>query len=249
MCAIAIADIIEGLSPAEIMETVRRARRIARQAAHALSIDDIKTAALPELELSPSSRYRVAVHEAGHVASAIFGGLGRVNSVRIGGRDGSGGVTNMVFDSDDLVTRSVVEDRVTSLLSGRAAEIVLLGAASSGAGGSDRSDLALATRMLAAMEMSYGLGDERLVYLVAAEEAQAEIRKDPAARRRIDEILIRLQERAITIVREHRSCVVAIAEALVSRRFLSAEEIDAVVTASKANSEDEFRADAPGRPS
>jgi cell division protease FtsH len=244
-----IADRIEGLTPAQIMETVRRARRIARQAARALSIDDIKSAALPELELSPRSRYRVAVHEAGHVASAIFGGLGRVSSVRIGGRDGSGGVTNMVFHSDDLVTRSVVEDRVTGLLSGRAAEIVLLGAASTGAGGGDRSDLALATRMLAAMEMSYGLGDERLVYLVAAEDAHAEIRKDPTVRRRIDQILIRLQDRAVTIVREHRSEVAAIAKALVSRRFLSADDIVAVVTDLNAPVDDEFRADAPGRPS
>jgi cell division protease FtsH len=243
-----IADLIEGLTPAEIMETVRRARRNARQAARALSIDDIKNAALPELELSPNSRYRVAVHEAGHVASAIFGGLGRVSSVRIGGRGGSGGVTNMVFDSDDLITRSVVEDRVTGLLSGRAAEIVLLGAASTGAGGGDRSDLALATRMLAAMEMSYGLGDERLVYLVAAEDAHAEIRKDPTARRRIDEILIRLQDRAVTLVREHRSAVAAIAEALVSRRFLSADDIAAVVADLNAPV-DESRTDAPGRPS
>ena len=244
-----IADLIEGLTPAEIMETVRRARRNARQAARALSIDDLKNAALPDLGLSPSARYRVAVHEAGHVASTIYGGIGRVSSVRIGGRGGSGGVTNIVFDSDDLITRSVVEDRVTGLLSGRAAEIVLLGAASTGAGGGDQSDLALATRMLAAMEMSYGLGDERLVYLVAAEDAHAELRKDPMARRRIDEILIRLQERALTTVREHRSEIMAIAEALVSRRFLSADQIDAVVAGSKAPVEDEFRADAPGRPS
>jgi ATP-dependent Zn protease len=228
---------------------VRRARRDARQAARALSIDDLKNAALPELRLSASARYRIAVHEAGHVASAIFGGIGRVSSVRIGGRSGSGGVTNMVFDSDDLITRSVVEDRVTGLLSGRAAEIVLLGGASTGAGGGDHSDLAHATRMLAAMEMSYGLGDDRLVYLVAAEDAHAELRKDPMARRRIDEILIRLQERALTTVREHRSEVTAIAEALVSRRFLNADQIDAVVAGSKALVEDEFRADAPGRPS
>lgn len=246
-----VADLIEGLTPAEIMETVRRARRNARQAARALSIDDLKNAALPELMMSLNSRYRIAVHEAGHVASAIFGGLGRVSSVRIGGRSGSGsgGVTNMVFASDDLITRSVVEDRVTSLLSGRAAEIVLLGAASTGAGGGDHSDLALATRMLAAMEMSYGLADGRLVYLVAAEEAHAELRKNPTVHRRIDKLLIRLQERAVTIVREHRSEVAAIAEALVSRRFLSADDIAAVVTDLNGPVDDEFRADTPGQPS
>jgi cell division protease FtsH len=243
-----IADLIEGLTPAEIMETVRRARRKARQASRNLAIDDLKDAALPDMEISLSLQYRIAVHEAGHVASAVFGGIGRVNSVRMVGRDGSGGVTSIVFDSDDLVTRDVVEDRVTGLLSGRAAEIVLLGAASTGAGGGERSDLALATRMLAAMELSYGLVDERLVYLVGAEDAHAELRKDPTARRRLDEILIRLQERAVTLVREHRSEVAAIADALVDRRFLTADEIDAVVVRAKALIEDD-RADAPGRPS
>jgi ATP-dependent Zn protease len=244
-----VADLIEGLTPAEIMEIVRRARRNARQAARALSIDDLKCAALPEMEVSPRSQYRIAIHEAGHVASSIFGGIGRVRSARLGGRNGSGGVTNMAFDPDDLLVRSAIEDRVVGLLSGRAAEIVLLGAASTGAGGGERSDLASATRMLAAMEMSYGLADGRLAYLVAAEDAHAELRKDPIVRRRVDEILHRLQERALTIIRNHRSEVTAIAEALLGRRFLTAAEIDAVVARSKALTGDELRTDAPGQPS
>ena len=74
------------------------------------------------------------------------------------------------------------------LLSGRAAEIVLLGSPLAGAGGSERSDLALATRMLAAKELSYGLADERLTYVVRAENAHAELRSDPSARKRIDGI-------------------------------------------------------------
>jgi hypothetical protein len=63
------------------------------------------------------------------------------------------------------------------------------------------------------------------------------------------QVLIRLQDRAVTIVREHRAKVAAIAEALVSRRFLSADDIAAVVTDLNAPVDDEFRADAPGRPS
>jgi hypothetical protein len=243
-----VADLIEGLTPAEIMETVRRARRTARQAVRDLSIDDLKNAALPEMNLTPKARYRIAVHEAGHVASSIFGGIGRINSVRIGGHSGNGGVTNMVYESDDLITRSAVEDRVIGLLSGRAAEIVLLGTASAGAGGGKGSDLALATQMLAAMEMSYGLADERLVYLVDPEDAHAELQKDSAARRRVDELLIRLQERALRIIREHRSAVAAIASALANRRFLNAAEIEEVVARSNASTDDGLRTDATGRP-
>ncbi|MFX6861573.1 hypothetical protein ABTH25_19600, partial [Acinetobacter baumannii] len=87
-------------------------------------------------------QYRIAVHEAGHVLSAYCCGL-RVKSVRMGGRDGAGGVTR-IEKSADMVTRHWIEQQVVGLLSGRAAEIVLLGAASIGAGGSERSDLSVA---------------------------------------------------------------------------------------------------------
>ena len=80
------------------------------------------------------------------------------------------------------------------VLSGRAAEIVLLGEASTGAGGSERSDLATATRMLAAMTLSCGLADD-LVYRADAQNALAELRLDLAACRGVNDELKRLQAR------------------------------------------------------
>lgn len=219
---------LEGSTPAEIMQTVRSARRKARQARRDLSIEDLRNAALPESELPVEVLYRIAVHEAGHVMAAYCSGF-RVESVRIVGLGDIGGVTRIDQQNPVAVTRSWIERHVVGLLSGRAAEIVLLGSASAGAGGGERSDLSVATRLLAAMSRSYGLGDDELIYLADADDAHRELDRDHAARRKINEALKRLQARALEIVENHRQQVADVADALASRRFLSADDIDAIV--------------------
>jgi len=220
---------LEGFTPAEIMETVRSARRKARHGRRDLSIEDLRGAALPELDLAPGTLYRIAVHEAGHAVTTESFGQGRVNSVRIGGRGGVGGLTSIDVKSEDLQTRAWIEERVVEVLSGRAAEIVLLGEASIGAGGKDSSDLATATRLLAAMTFSFGLGDDQLIYLDDADNAFKELRFDAAARRRVDETLRQLQARAVEIIERNRGKVTRIAEALVRRQFLSGDEIQHIL--------------------
>jgi cell division protease FtsH len=223
-----VVGLLEGFTPAEIMEAVRSARRKARHDGRDLSIEDLRGAALPEPDLTPEALYRIAVHEAGHVVSAECCRLGQVKFVSIAGRNGSGGVTRLDMGPANLVTRHWIEQRVVILLSGRAAEIVLLGDASSGAGGREGSDLATATRLLAAMTLSFGLGDDQLIYLADADEAHRELR-DPNTRRLIDEAMRRLQARALEIIDLHRTQVEAIAQALFERRFLSSQEVKEIL--------------------
>jgi cell division protease FtsH len=228
-----VLDPLEGCTPAEIMEKVRTARRKARHGRRDLSIEDLRNAALPEPDLAPAALYRIAVHEAGHVVSAESCDPGEVTSVRIVGRNGAGGFTRFDMGPVELVTKRWIERRVVSLLSGRAAEIVLLGDASSGAGGRERSDLALATRLLAAMTLSFGLDDDQLIYVADYDEVHRELR-DPHTRRRVDEAMRRLQARALEIVERHRAQVEAIAQALIRRRFLSGEEIKEILARTPA---------------
>lgn len=225
-----VTDLFDGFTAAEIMETVRSARRRARVVRRALSLADLKDAALPMPTVPPDVLKRIAVHEAGHVVVASVCGLGTVRYVRIGGRNGLGGVTSIDPASTDLVTRHSIERQVVGILAGRAAEMVLLGSASAGSGGSDRSDLAMATRLLASMELSYGLGENGVVYLGDADEALRELRRNPAVRRGIDETLRRLQTRACEIVEQHRVQVSVVAEALLRLRFLSGKAIQGLLT-------------------
>ncbi len=242
----AMIGLFEGFTPAEIMETVRRARRKARQEKRELSVTDLESAALPELELPPDAVRRIAIHEAGHAVTTEFFGSGRVISVRIGGRGAVGGLTSVKLASGDLETRSWIEERVVEVLSGRAAEIVLLGEASTGAGGDEQSDLAIATRMLAVMALSCGLADD-LVYRTNSENALAELRLDMAARRTVNDDLKRLQARAVELVRRYRIQVADLADALVHRRFLTATDIEAILGTLVATSEIDDRADRQGK--
>jgi ATP-dependent Zn protease len=244
-----IVGLFEGSTAAEVMETVRRARRKARHDRRDLSIADLRNAALPELELPTDALRRIAFHEAGHVVSTEFFGRGRVNSVRIGGRGGVGGLTTVNVKSDDLQTRTWIEERVVEVLSGRAAEIVLLGEASIGAGGNERSDLATATRMLAAATLSCGLPGDDLIYLASAEDALQELRLDPAARRRVNDDLKRLQARAVEIIHERRTQVANLADALLRRRFLTATEIEAILAMGSSWPADDPIGDPARRPS
>lgn len=226
-----VADPLEGMTPAEIMELVRRARRHARYAGRGLSIEDLLEAALSTPDFGDEMLERIAVHEAGHVVVALHERVGRVKSVRIGGRGGAGGITSIDRGTDaPVLTRDRIERDVVGLLGGRAAEIVLLGAASTGAGGTTKSDLGQATRMLAAMSQTYGLGDDAISFLADAEEAHRQLLYDDSLRRKTDELLRQLQARAVRIVTEHRNQVSAIADALIKHSFLSEAEITSLVT-------------------
>lgn len=224
-----VVEMLDGFTPAEIMETVRSARRTARNARRDLSADDLKRAVLPAVTVPPAKLKRIAVHEAGHVVVAVATDLGTVRSVRIGGRQGAGGVTSIEPDSSDLATRQSIEGQVVGILAGRAAEIVLLGAPSAGAGGSERSDLALATRLVASMELSLGLGENGLAFVGEADAAMEELRLDRITRQRVDEVLRQLQARACDIIEKRREQVVAVADALVEKRFLSGDEIGKIL--------------------
>jgi cell division protease FtsH len=233
-----VAGLLEGFTPAEIMETVRSARRAARTSARDLSADDLRRAVMPATTIPPAALERIAIHEAGHVVVAIAAAVGRVRSVRIGGRQGVGGVTSIDPSSSDLATRQSIERQIVGILAGRAAEIVLLGAPSVGSGGSERSDLALATRLVASMELSLGVGESGLVFVGDAERAFEALRLNPNARYRVDKMLRQLQARACGIVEKRKEQVLAIADALIEKSFLSGEEIEQILAGKRADEGD-----------
>ncbi|MHC2623994.1 ATP-dependent Zn protease [Bradyrhizobium huanghuaihaiense] len=122
----------------------------------------------------------------------------------------------------------------------------MLGAPSAGAGGSDRSDLSLATRLVASMELSLGLGEHSLVFVGDDDAAVEVLRLDRTVRSRVDETLQRLQARACKIVEERRDPVLAVADSLVEKSFLSGEEIEKILAGTSADEEYVFDAAGTG---
>lgn len=151
----------------------------------------------------------------------------------LGGGTGSGAHVRLDMPEAPLDTMSDIERRVEMLLAGRAAEIECLGQASSGAGGSENSDLARAMHLLAAAHLSLGM-TEIPRWRCQPGEAVNLLRLDPKAMAIVEADLARLAASALALVRGRRAEVEALADELLSRVTLSAAEVLAIIGAAAA---------------
>ena len=177
--------------------------------------------------VSAEERRLIALHEAGHVVVGLVAcPEDRLHKVTIEARGRSLGAAHFAPDVDrHLHSRRYLEGVIAKALGGRAAETVFLGpdAITTGAG----SDLIHATSVARRMVAEFGMSEE--VGLISADpsaqggaaSAQLQASIDTAVRTLID----RQAERAEAIVREHRELLEAIADALVVRDVLNAEEV------------------------
>jgi cell division protease FtsH len=221
------AYLAERSTGAEIMRVVRDARRIARQARRRLRLDDLISVMAPKDDVPANKLFRICAHEAGHAIASLAVPWGALKTCVIAGRDGGLGRTVIVPDEGDLVTRRTVEDHVTVLLSGRAAERILRGAESTGAGQDDASDLAFGTRLIAGLHVSAGLG-RSVSYLSHYRDGLELVRRDRTIRREVERDMSRLQTRALDTITANRQALLAVTEELVERRHMSGDAIRAV---------------------
>ena len=162
----ALARMAVGLSPASIAGVVNAAAVLAVQdGATAVTLTHFQTAleqkrmGAPVEAMSKSmraeERRRIAVHEAGHAVIAKLTDCGVVEKVTIMPRGKALGVTLVTQDDEHFLhTRSEMVARIEMLLGGRAAELLVLGEASSGAS----DDLKRASELAYKMVSEFGLG-------------------------------------------------------------------------------------------
>lgn len=225
-----IAEIGRGATGAQAMGWVKQARAIAREAGREMILDDLVGAVAPPDETPQAERRRHAIHEAGHAVIAHRTTPGCVRAVSIVHRGDAAGstVTRRLLGASP--TRSEIELDVVSTLAGRAAELVFLGEASVGSGGSPDSDLGMATRQITALLTSYGLGPN-LIFVADAQDALDLLRYDPELRATVSRTLAGLHERTVIAVRQHRAAIEAVADALMKRRHLSGDAFAEIVAA------------------
>jgi len=180
--------------------------------------------------VTDAERRLIALHEAGH---AVVGMLtcpeDKLHKVTIEPRGRTLGAAHFAPESDrHLQPRRYLEGIISKALGGRAAELTFLGpdAVTTGAG----SDLIQATSIARRMVAEFGMSEE--VGLISADPAaqggapsgqlQGEIDKAVRA-------LISVQsQRAEAIVQQHREAVEALANALLERDVLPADEVYAI---------------------
>lgn len=228
-----LADLAIGATGAQIMGWVKTAKQTARHAERDISLDDLVAAIAPPDTRSNADRTRLAYHEAGHAVLSHRSVPGSVRSISIIPNGDSCGGVAAKSSLGEAPTRADIEREVVWTLGGRAAEIVFHGEASTGSGGSADSDLAIATRMIASLHATYGLGTT-LTYMGPPGETAQDLRFSPALKQVVDKALATLHAEALRLVEANRPAIQAVAEALLARRHLGAKDFVAIVEASDA---------------
>jgi len=237
-----VADLTPGFSPVRIERLLDEALIVAlRHGRTAMRTSDVVEAKLV-VEVGVShpvgydveERRRVAIHEAGHALVATL--VGR--DVKLASILRRSGALGLVSHGDaverHLKTPTEGGDLIAVALAGRAAEAQELGEASSGIA----SDLAAATTIACQLVGALGAGDSLLSLEAAAMPGGgnlvAKVLADEPSRTKAEAILAAAADRASCMVLEHRSALVAIADALCEHDELSGTEVRRLVASAFA---------------
>jgi ATP-dependent Zn protease len=205
-----------GATPATVLGWARAARNLAHGAGRKLQIGDVLAIIGPPDQRSAEEIHAVAVHEAGHAVLAHHLGI-PVNAVSIIPSGPSGGATT-TGRASTYPNQAELENHVTMLLGGRAADLVV---GTKGAHAGAAMDLSMATRLLQSGISEWGLYHTLSPAIFAHQGEEVSLRLEAA--------LSRLLSRAVDIVIEYRHQVVAVARALVNLRLLTAAEFIGVL--------------------
>ena len=220
-----------GSSGADCERLVRGARRRAREAKRTMMVADLMNEIGGGDGRSATELWLAAVHEAGHAVAGcqIQPGMVQAVTLRASGSSGGGTVSAM---SGAYLSSADIHGRLVFLLCGRAAEEIVIGAPSSGAGGSLGCDLAIATGIAATAAAAMGLDDTvGLVWSGFPEPSNLRqmLVDDPALTVRVRAILDAAYADALALIRQRQAAVIAVANALVTRRVLDGTETAAIV--------------------
>lgn len=221
----AVAQAALGMSGADIAAAVRSARGVARRDRRDLTLEDLATAiAEARPPLYPELRRIVAAHEAGHAIVGAATGRARVSTVALAS-DGGFTAASLADHAED---RPLVEAHLAINLAGRAAEQLIFGRITTGAGGAPESDLAKATRLATALESSWGLG-ESLIWLGPVDGGESRLRNDPGLRARVETHLRNAEARATRILTANRKLLAEMSATLEATGVLSGPALAALL--------------------
>ncbi|HEY5023681.1 MAG TPA: ATP-dependent zinc metalloprotease FtsH [Acidimicrobiales bacterium] len=249
----AVARATPGFSGADLANLINEAAIVAvRHDRNVISAQDIDEARDRIIlgrrdgsnALLPAEKHAVAVHESGHALVALLSEhADPVAKVTILPSGRALGVTEQLpVDERHLYAESYLHDSLAIRLGGRAAEVLVLGEASTGAA----NDLAGATDLAIKMVREWGLssrlgpigyGTDGPGYLGGGSMAQSRPYAE-ATQRAIDEevsrLLLEAEARARTLLTENREALDWVVGVLLEKETISGQELTDAVRASRA---------------
>jgi cell division protease FtsH len=185
--------------------------------------------------LLPDEKRAVAVHEGGHALVAALAEHGDpVAKVTILPAGQALGVTEQLpVDERHLYSEGYLKDSLAIRMGGRAAELLVFGEGSTGAANDLAGATDLATKMVREFGMSAKLGPVGFASASPMYLGETEVRSRSyaeATQRIIDEevagLLREADERAGSLLREHRDALEALTELLLERETVDGTDID-----------------------
>jgi cell division protease FtsH len=227
------ADLANVVNEAALL-TVRRGAEEVRMADFDLAIERVVAGLQRQMPLRAEVKRRIAYHEGGHALTAqLLPFADRVHKVSIiPTAKGALGYTLQRPEEDQyLLSEQELHDRLTVLLGGRAAELLVFGDTSTGAASDLERVTELARRMVAEFGMTQALGPVRYStqsgYLGGPTALRYELSPetttliDREIRRLVDEA----QQRALNLLRQHEAGLHEIARLLQEREIISGDEV------------------------
>jgi cell division protease FtsH len=216
-----------GMTGADIKEVIQNARRKARREKRAVTYDDVESLlAASRPARSAMLCWRMAVHEAGHAIARLYFQLGPIIEITIDAPEG-GYTLGMV--SQDEHTEQLFTAFLVAYLAGRAAEDVIMGSVSASSGGSERSDLAIATDLALDMETALGFSSKWPLLYRKPKDGEAILGTDLELAQRVHARLTSAHKAARDIVRKQKAAVGFLANILLGQETLEGPELDAVL--------------------
>ncbi|TXN81491.1 AAA family ATPase [Methylobacterium sp. WL8] len=210
-----------GRTGADVEAFVRRAKGAARRAGRRIGLDDVLAEVRQgRLAMPPATRWRTAIHEAGHAIVGRVLGCGTIVDVLL--HDG-GGQAQFKHDVDGSATLPQLEAVLAMLLAGGVAEEIELGAACIGSGSGPGSDLAQATTIAGDIELRFGLGKLGPFYVAPSDSHLFLVNGLLEA---VTDRLRRARDRSRTVLEARSTELHAIASELAEAGYLSVVDID-----------------------
>ena len=233
------ADLANMVNEAALLAARRNRRRVAH-----VDFEDSKDKVMMGTErksriISDDEKKLTAYHEAGHALVGKFTpGADPIHKVTIVPRGRALGITHFLpIDERHTYTREYCLGVLTRMLGGRAAEEIIFGQITTGAGNDIEQATALARKMVCEWGMSEEMGPlkygrkEEMVFL--GKELTHERDYSEATQQRIDKEVRRLVEdahaNALHVLRENTDSLHVVANALLEREILDGPEIDKIL--------------------
>ncbi|RKD33881.1 ATP-dependent zinc metalloprotease FtsH [Thermohalobacter berrensis] len=238
-----------GFTPADLENLLNEAALLtARQNLNKIPMELIEEAitkvmAGPEKKsrvISEKERKLTAYHEAGHaIAARLMPNLDPVHMVTIIPRGRAGGFTMLLpFEDKHYRTRTEMEEHLVYALGGRVAEKLVLDDISTGA----QNDLERATKLARQMVTHYGMSEKLGPMTYGTDDDEVFLGRDIARSRNYSEevaaaidkemraIIDSAYQKAEEILKENIEKLHKVAEALLEKETLNAEEFEEIFT-------------------